>query len=720
MQLAAVGAGGEMHLGGVGLAHGYLSLPDLTAEKFIPHPFSAEPGARLYRTGDLARYLAQGEIEYLGRIDNQVKLRGFRIELGEIEAVLCRHTDIQAAVVVAREVAPGDKNLVAYIVARHAVSSGGFKEYVAEHLPGYMVPSAFVMLEELPRTPNGKVDRQSLMSYDQPLPEPGSTFTAPRNPIEEVLAGIWVELLGLGGHSLLAMQIISRARQAFEVKVPIKSLFEFPTVAGLAKAIETMIRKGQGCEISPIRPILRKGNPPLSFAQQRLWLEFQLDPITPLYNLPTAIAFAGRLNVAALEQTLSEIVRRHEVLRTILTTVDGQAIQHILAPQRMLLPVVDLRSLQAAERQARLSQLTAIESLRPFDLATGPLLRAVLLQLGEQENVLLFTMHHIVSDGWSVGVLIGEVKAHFKEFSSGTFSQLPELAIQYADYAYWEREVLQGDLLEKHLQYWEKQLADVQPLLKLSFARPRPLIQSSQGASRSLVIPKNLSEGIKSLSKREGVTLFMALLAGFKALLFRYSGQEDIVVGSPTANRDRREIEDLIGFFVNLVPLRTDHSGNPSFRELLERVRKVTLGAYAHQEVPFEKIVNHLQAERGPSHAPLFQILFAIQNEPVPEFDLPGLRLSYIPVGKETTHLDMYFLITDTADGLVASLKYRTDMFDGNAIEQFLNRYVNLLKEVVSQPDWRLLDIPLDPRTKDSSAQPSLVESIYQHQQFVF
>jgi non-ribosomal peptide synthetase component F len=326
----------------------------------------------------------------------------------------------------------------------------------------------------------------------------------------------------------------------------------------------------------------------------------------------------------------------------------------------------------------------------------------------------------VVSDGWSTGILIKEVKVLYHHFSAGEVSPLADLSIQYADYACWQREVLQGDLLDAHLRYWERQLAGVQPVLKLSIARPRPLVQTSQGASLSLTIPPSLSEQIRSFSKREGVTLFMTLLAAFKALLLRYSGQEDITVGAPTANRDRREIEDLIGFFVNMFPLRTDLSGNPSFRELLGRVRKVTLGAHAHQDAPFEKIVSHLQTERAESHAPLFQNVFTLQNTPKREFELPGLSLSYIPVAKGTTHLDLHLDVTETPDGDIAGLRYRTDMFDGDAMERFLRHYLHLLKEVVAQPDWRLLDVPFDSRSKDSSIRPPILENAYQHQQFSF
>jgi acyl carrier protein len=690
-----------------------------------------QPGARLYRTGDLTRHLASGEIEYAGRADNQVKIRGFRIEPAEVEAVLMRHPLVRAAAVIADE-SGADRFLVAYVVADRELPPGELRAHTARFLPAHMIPAGFVSLDALPLTPSGKLDRRSLPAFNPASPELEESFTAPRTPVEQVLAAIWCELLGLdridinddflelGGHSLLAMQVVTRARQAFDVKLPIRSLFESPTIAGLAAVIEAEMKTGAAAETAPMVRVSREGPLPLSFGQQRLWFLHQLDPVTPLYNLPAAVALEGRLNIAALDQTLSEIIRRHEALRTILITVDGQPAQRILEPRRVSLTLVDLSSLSVSEQEASVARLSAADASRPFDLSTGPLLRAVLFKLEDQKHALLFTTHHIISDGWSLGVLINEVKSHYREYLAGARSSLPDLAFQYADYASWQRDSLRGPSLEGHLQYWEEQLADLQPVLKLSIARPRPVVQSSVGASRFLMIPARLSEEIKAMSRREGATLFMTLLAGFKCLLFRYSGQADIVVGSPTANRDRREIESLIGFFINLLPLRTDLSGNPSFRELLQRVRRVTLGAYAHQAVPYEKIVSHLQADRAASHAPLFQSLFALQNAPNPALELPGLELSYIPVAKPTTHLDFYFDITETKDGLGAGLKYRTDLFDGVAIEKFLQHYSILLEHVASQPDSRLLDIPLDPDDRKKSVQPSTRMNAYHHEQFIF
>jgi acyl carrier protein len=676
--------------------------------------------------------LSDGRIDYLGRLDDQVKIRGFRIEPGEIEAVLTQHPKIPGAAVVVREVLPGDKRLIAYLVARNGLSITEVRTFVREHLPDHMIPSGFVKLDQLPLTPNGKVDRRALPEYYQEESGAESASVSPGNPIEEMLAGIWADLLGyerisihdsfleLGGHSLLATQLTSRVRQAFGVQLPIKSLFEFPTVAMMAGVIQTAMNAGRISELPQILPVGRNDALPLSFAQQRLWILYQVDPMTPLYNIPAAISFKGRLNIAAVEQALSEIVRRHDILRATFDSVGGRPVQTIAPPEKVGLSVVDLRSVPALERDPLVPRLADVEARRPFNLRRGPLLRAILLQLDEQEHALLFTMHHIVSDGWSLGVLINEVMAHYRDLSGGESSSQAELEIQYHDYACWQRELLQGNSLETQLSYWEHQLHGAPPALKLSIARKRSADQSFRGEGRSLALPADLTGEIKALSRREGVTLFMALLAAFKCLLLRYSGQDDLVVGSPTANRDRRELEGMIGFFVNLLPLRTDLSGNPSFRELLGRVRKTTLGAYAHQDAPFERIVSHLRAEREPGHAPLFQTVFVLQNAPMPEFELPGLSLRYLPIIKETTHLDLYFSIAETASGLAARLKYRTDIFDGDAMGQFLNRYANLLKEVASQPDWRLLDVPLDGRKNDTSTRLSIVEQAYQDQQFIF
>ena len=479
-----IGVAGELHIGGVGLARGYLNRPELTAEKFIPDPFSAEPGARMYKTGDLARYLPDGNIEFLGRGDHQVKIRGFRIELGEIEAALGQHPAVREAVVLAREDAPGEKRLVAYVVADSPppMSCAAFSK---TSCPSHMVPAVFVLLDALPLMSNGKIDRRALPAPDRTRPELDKAFVAPRTPTEELLAEIWAQLLDiervgihdnffdLGGHSLLATQVVSRMREAFQVEIPLRRLFEVPTVAGLAESIEAARQAGQNLLAPPILPVPRNGDLALSFAQQRLWFFDQLEPGLSAYNIPAAVRLKGPLNLAALEQSLNEIVKRHESLRTTFGKVDGRPTQVIAPTLTIKLPVVDLRELPASERETEVRRLVTAEAQRPFDLSQGPLMRGTVLRLGDEEHVGLLTMHHIVSDGWSTGILIREMATLYVAFCAGGSSPLPALPIQYADFAHWQRQWLQGEVLETQIAYWKKQLAGAPALIDLPTDHPQ-------------------------------------------------------------------------------------------------------------------------------------------------------------------------------------------------------------------------------------------------------
>jgi len=707
MQPVPIGVPGELYLGGDGLARGYLHRPDLTALKFIPNPFSVEGGARLYNTEDLARYLPDGNMEFLGRIDNQVKLRGFRIELGEIETALGQHAQVREAVVVARDDELGDKRLVAYVVAErgYELAGGELRSFLHERLPHFMIPPVFVMLDALPLTPNGKVDRRALPVPDASVLEVEAPFVSARTPVEEVLAGIWSEVLGvaragvhdnffeLGGHSLLGTQIISRVRQVFKIELPLRSLFEGPTIADLSKSIEQAMKDHSALAAPPIRRIVANEKPPLSFAQQRLWFLDQLEPDSPAYNLPAAIRLQGNLDSAALERSFNETVSRHESLRTTFLVVEGEPVQFIAPHSELKLAYVDLSATEEREREARL-RATA-EAQGPFDLSRGPLIRATLLRLSELEHVLLFTMHHIVSDGWSLGILRREVAALYEAYAQGRPAALPELSIQYADFAVWQREWLQGAVLEEQLSYWRGQLGGGSPVLELPLDRARPAVQSLRGARQSLLLSETLTRALEALSRREGVTLFMTLLAGFQTLLYRYSGQEDIAVGTPIANRNRAETEELIGFFVNTLVLRCDLSGNPSVRELLQRVREVALGGYAHQDVPFEKLVEELQPERNLSHSPLFQVMFGLQNAAAGALELEGLSLSPLEIESGVTKFDLVLNLQETEQGLQGSLEYSTDLFDVGSVEQLLSHYQKLLAGMVADPEARLLDLPL-------------------------
>ncbi|WP_414542078.1 amino acid adenylation domain-containing protein [Nostoc sp. CCY0012] len=710
-----VGVIGELYIGGVGVARGYLNNPELTAEKFIPNPLYTEQGERLYKTGDLARYFPDGSIEFLGRIDHQVKIRGFRIELGEIEAKLIQHSVVQDSVVIVREDNPGDKRLVAYIVAKtdnlESVNNSelisNLRKYFKENVPEYMIPSAFVLLEKLPLTPNGKIDRKALPIPDLTQFIPESEFAAPVTPMEEMLVGIWTQVLGLekvgvndnffelGGHSLLATRVISQIRQAFKVELPLRRLFESPTVAELAKDVQTAINTGKGLELPPINRVWREQDLPLSFAQQRLWLLDQLDPGNHTYTIPTAVRLTGSLNITGLEQSLNAVISRHESLRTIFTTVEGQPVQKIQPITEITIPIVDLRGNERSQREAEAQRLALKEAQRPFHLVQGPLIRATLLQLDKTEYILLLTMHHIISDLWSMAILIRELADFYAAFSQGKSLTLPDLPIQYADFAVWQREWMQGKVLENQLNYWKQQLKDAPIKLELPTDKPRPLQPTYTGAIQSFQLPKDLSDALKLLSKQADVTLSMTLLTMFNVLLHYYSKQEDIVVGSPIANRNRSEIEGLIGFFVNSLALRTNLFGNPSFSELLRRTREVTLGAYAHQDLPFEKLVGELQIERDLNYNPLFQVWFTLQNIATPDIQkltlfLPDVTLSPFDTNKQISPFDLGLLVSEQAEGISGCFEYKTDLFESSTIVRMVEALEMILRCVVTQPEIRL------------------------------
>jgi len=700
-----IGVSGELYIGGDGVARGYLNRPELTAETFVKHPFNAEAEARLYKTGDLARYLPDGNLEFLGRIDDQVKLRGFRIELGEIEAVLNQHATVRDAVVMVREDEPGDKRLVAYVVAAQneaAPTLSELRSFLSEKLPEYMAPSAYVVLDGIPLTPNGKVDRRALPAPDEARSELAGEYVGPRTELEAEVAGIWAEVLKvervgiddnffeLGGHSLLVTQVISRLRKSLQVELPLRALFESPTVAALAEGIEAARQANEVLQAPPILPVSRDMELPLSFAQERLWFIDQLEPGGSAYNVPDTMRLTGRLNVEALRQALDAIVVRHESLRTTFPVVKGRPVQIITPSLSVALPIMDLSGLPESKREAEALRLVAEEAQRPFDLSLGSLMRALLLRLGDEEHILLLTMHHIVSDGWSMGVLFRELGALYEAFSGERESPLEELPIQYADYAVWQREWLRGERLEKHLSYWKEQLAGAPAVLELPTDKPRPAVQSFYGTRQFSVLSKNLSQALNELSRRESVTLFMTLLAAFQTLLMRYSGQEDISVGTDVANRNRAETEGLIGFFLNHLVLRTDLSGNPTFRELLRRVREMALEAYAHQDVSFHKLVEALKPERSLSHTPLFQVLFVLQNAPTEPLKLTGLTLSQLDFDRKMSKFDLALFIEETERGLVGNWVYKTDLFDAATVTRMTSHFETLLGSIVAQPDARL------------------------------
>jgi amino acid adenylation domain-containing protein len=699
---APVGVPGELYVGGAGVVRGYLGRPELTAERFVPDPFAAEPGGRLYRTGDRARWRADGSLEYLGRLDGQVKIRGFRIEPGEVEAALRRNPGVTDCVVVVREDRPGDRRLVAYVVG--GVEMDALRAHARQSLPEYMVPSAFVALDLLPLTPNGKLDRKAL-----PAPEIGSaeeSSVAPRTPVEEVLAGVWAEVLGrervgveesffdLGGHSLLATRVVSRIRAVLGVELPLRALFEGPTIAELAGRVEE-IRRADLPALPPVVPTGRTGALPLSFAQERLWFLDRLEPGSTAYNIPVAWRLGGALDQAALERALGEIVRRHEALRTVFREVDGSPVQVIAPFGGFALPVEELSGLGDADREAAVRRRAGEEAGRPFDLSAGPLFRAALLRLGAEYHVLLLSMHHVVSDGWSMGVLFRELSTLYAAYREGGESPLAELAVQYADYAVWQREQLEGEVLDRQLSYWRERLSGAPELLELPTDHPRPAVQTYRGASVPVELSPELLERLQALGRSEGTTLYMTLLGAFQVLLSRYGAGDDVVVGSPIAGRTRGEVEALIGFFVNTLVLRTDLSGDPGFREVLRRVREVTLGAYEHQEVPFEKLVAELRPERSLSHSPLFQVTFTLQTAGGGGGALPGLEVGGVDAAMEIAKFDLSLTLAATAQGLRGGLGYSTDLFERGTVERMVGHLERVLEEAAADADVRLSRLAL-------------------------
>jgi amino acid adenylation domain-containing protein len=707
LQPVPIGVPGELHIGGAGLARGYLNRPELTAEKFISNSFTR--GERLYKTGDKARYLSDGNIEFLGRLDYQVKIRGFRIELGEIESVLGSHPEIRETVVIAREDVAGEKRLVAYVVVNRDIEnlSHQLQNYLRQKLPDYMMPSAFVALEALPLTPNGKIDLRALPAPDRKsLRE--REYIAPSTPTEEIIVNIFAELLKngkigiydnffeMGGHSLLATQLISRLRQAFEVELLISKVFELPTVALLESEIKRLRNSQPELKIPPIEPAVGETEAVhLSWSQERLWFLAQLEEATATYNIPGAIRLSGHLNVEALQFALSEIVRRHEILRTSFVSVEGTPVQVINPEATLSFKVVDLQNYEATEREALVQQETKSEAITPFDLKIAPLIRCSLLQLETTESVLLLTMHHIISDGWSIGILLQELSTLYSAYIQGEVSPLAELEIQYADFAMWQRQWLNESVLEEQLDYWKQQLAKLPELLQLPTDRPRPAIQTYRGQTQNFILDTELTQKLHDLSGKSGTTMFMILQAALATLLSRYSGQSDFTIGSPIGNRNRREIEPLIGFFVNTLVLRTKFEDNPSFEELLARVRETTLQAYEHQDVPFEKVVEALKPERSLSHSPLFQVMFSLENTPMGELELSDMTLNFLEVESVTAKFDLTLSMKETSSGLMGTWEYNTDLFDDSTIERMAGHFPNLLEAIVENPQQRVEELPL-------------------------
>ena len=703
-----VGVPGELLIGGLCLARGYFGRAEMTAERFVPDPFSSRPGARMYRTGDLARWLPGGVLDCLGRVDQQVKIRGFRIELGEIESALAQHPAVGQGVLAAQPDSFGGHMLVAYVVpaAGRMLSLAEVKEFLARTLPDYMLPSALVWLDALPLTANKKVNRRAL-----PLPDPlqrgdGEDSDVPVGPTETVIAGIWSEILrvshvgrsdnffDLGGHSLMATSVASRIRSTFKIEVPLRVLFEQPTIAGLAHKIEELQRNPQAesHEAALTRSEVQISEAPLSYSQQRLWFITQLAQGSPLYHMSTMVPIRGHLDSAALEKALSELIRRHETLRTTFDMREGDPVQIISPAQPVELKIVDLRSLPEQHRRTEIQRQREAEFSAPYDLVQGPLVRFTLLRLSDRNQVLLVGMHHIVSDGWSMDVLRREVTVLYKAFRLSQPSPLPELSLQYSDYALWQRQQLSGEGIGRLIAYWKKRLHGAERL-ELLTDRPRPLTPRTNSAIIPLKIEPALTDKLRSLCREEEVTLFMALLGAFQSVLGAQAGQEDVSVGTVIAGRDRSELEGLIGFFVNSLVMRTDLSGHPTFRGLLRRVKKDTLDAYDHQAVPFEKLVEELAPERTLNVQPLFQVLFVLQNLQAAGDPAENPQSSQGSAAAPNAHAggliyyDLTLTLTETPAEVVGGLHYNTHLFNATTAEAIARHFVALLERVVDAPD---------------------------------
>ncbi|MBL8300772.1 MAG: amino acid adenylation domain-containing protein, partial [Rhodanobacteraceae bacterium] len=687
--LVPVGVPGELCIGGIGIARGYVERAGLTAERFVPDMYGPA-GSRVYRTGDIGRWRSDGQIEFLGRNDDQVKIRGFRVELGEIETLLARHAGVKEALVLLRSDAGRAPRLVAYLTRTpdSDATIENLRTHLKQHLPGYMLPSAIVPLERLPLTANGKVDRAALPAPEADLPK---GFDAPQGEIEGVLARLWQDILQrehvgrednffeLGGHSLAAMQLVARVRQSLGRELALRHLFAHPTLGALARQLGESSASAE----YPIVTVDRAQVLPLSLAQQRLWIESQFDGASAAYHMNTRLELRGVLDAPALRRALDTIVARHESLRTRFVARDGVAQQCIDAPMGFALHEIDLAAEAPAEQGERVAQLCAQESERPFDLTTGPLARGLLLRLADDRHELLLSLHHIVSDGWSMGVMLRELGALYGAYCAGAPDPLLPLPIQYADFAAWQRQWLSGDTLQRHVTYWKEALGGAPALLELPIDRPRPAVRSYRGDTVSFALSAELSAQLRAFARRTDNTVFMALHAAFALLLARLSGQPDVVVAVPVANRQRSEVEDLIGFFVNTLALRLRLREDMTVAELLSEVKAVTLAAYEHQALPFEHVVEALRPARSLSHNPLCQVLLAMQNTPESEIGLPGLTATLKGGATATAQFDLTLSLFDSGEHVVGGVNYATDLFDRATIERWVSQFHTVVAQMV-------------------------------------
>jgi amino acid adenylation domain-containing protein len=696
---------GELYIGGAGVGRGYLNRPELTATKFIPHPFDDREGARLYRTGDWARYDADGQIRFAGRQDQQVKLRGFRVELGEVETVLAKHPSIAECAVIKVDDERAGLRLVAYFVAHGpTLPTAALRNFLSGRLPEYAIPSLFVQMDALPLSAHGKVDRLALPEVAYARPNLSSDYFAPRTPDEDRMAAIWSEVLGLerigindnlfelGGHSLVAAQIVARVRAEFRTEISLRVLFESPTIAQVVKRLESQSKEDS--YFGTITRHERNEPAPLSFTQQQFWLLDQTEPESS-YNICSAIEIAGPLDLPQLQTALEMIVERHEILRTYVGTNQGDPVQVVAASMPVPFDVLDLSHVPTTEREGEIRKHAAAEAEKRFDLNRGPLMRIKILSLGPDRNVFLITIHHLICDGWSVEVLLRDLATLYGDLGADRVPSLPDLKIQYADYAVWQRGRATGERFARQLEYWKKELAGTPPTLELPTDFPRPQRLLLKGSQETIQLSEQISDALRTLSREEGATLFMTLLAAFQTLLFRYSGQEDILVGAPIAGRSMLEMEDLIGSFVNTLVLRADLAGKPTFREFLGRVRETTLEALSNQEVPFEMLVGELNPERSTNRSPLFQTMFTLENSSTAATEVQGLTLTPLKLPATSAKFDLTLVAEEEPAGIRLSFEYSTELFAPETIKRMLGHLENLLEAIVIDPAQTVTELPL-------------------------
>jgi len=710
LQPVPIGVPGEIYIGGDGLARGYLNRPELTAEKFLRNPFNAHPDSRLYRTGDLAKYRSDGNIEFLGRCDNQVKIRGHRVELGEIEINLSKHPSVKAAVIVARVRDSSEENeLAAYIVVNHEPEPTvtELRGFLRDRLPEFMIPSVFMFLDVLPLTPSGKIDRDALPSVDGERTEVDYSFVEPRTEIEELVTQIWRELLKrdrigvhdnffeLGGHSLLATRVVARLQSNFHVDLSLRKLFEHPTIAGLSEYIDELRRSSAGTSSTPIVPGNRNQALPLSFSQRRLWYLQKVDPNLSAYNIPAAFRIRGDLDCPALEQALNDVIARHEILRSYVKEADGQPLQESAPDLRIRLPVTELTDLSqyAAENEA--NRLFHADARQLHDLSNAPLLRTALIELAVDDHVLILNFHHIIADNSSLAIFYRELERFYDAARQGKKASLPSLPVQYADYAGWQQAWLKSEAFEIQMAYWKSRLADLPTPVELPKDFDRPALLSYRGARMTRRLSEELTASLKSFSRQQGSTVFMTLLATFDVLLSRIAGQEDIILGSTIAGRNRAETEGLIGFFINALPLRTDLSRDPSFSTLLERVREICLDAYAHQELPFEKLVEELRPPRDPGHNPIFDILLNVADVSERTLALTGCDIAKIPPPAPEAKFDIVLYAPEINGKIELVAVYNTALFRERRIALVLDQWASLVEQITSKPELPISSLSL-------------------------